>query len=182
MIFMGMTRDAFWGLLQRAAERPTERERTEFVVAELLRLPRQCTADFHRHLLSARVDTPGLRAAARVVLGRALVDDAYADFQLWLLSLGRDAVERAVADPDTLADVPRVQALAGGWAPADHPGWASLTSAVAEVVGVDCPCFTAHPAAEDGPEPPLPRLAALFETPVPPGRNESDAPVVTVVW
>ncbi|MFC7614248.1 DUF4240 domain-containing protein [Actinokineospora soli] len=91
MIFMRMTGNAFWGLLQRAAERPGERERTEFVVAELQRLPRQCTADFHRHLHAARVDTPGLRAAARIVLGRALSDDAYWDFHLWLLSLGRAA-------------------------------------------------------------------------------------------
>lgn len=182
MILMGMTGDAFYDLLRRASERPSERERTEYVVTELLRLPTPCTADFHRHLLAARVDTPGLRAAARVVLGRALTDDAYWDFQSWLLSLGRAAVERAVADPDSLADVPRVQALAGGWAAADHPGWGSLACAVAEVVGVDCDCVHAVPGAGDGPEPPLPRLTALFEQAIAPVRNEPDVAVVTVVW
>ncbi|UVS78347.1 DUF4240 domain-containing protein [Actinokineospora sp. UTMC 2448] len=176
---MTMTAAAFWELLGRAAERPTERERTEFVVTELGRLPRASAVDFHRHLVAARVDTPGLRAAARVVLGRRLGDDAYWDFQPWLLSLGRTAVERALADPDSLADVPRVRALAGGWAVADQPAWPSLARAVLEVCGLDCECF---PAPDDGPEPPLPRLAALFDTPIRPVRKETDAEVVTVVW
>lgn len=177
-----MTGDAFYDLLRRAAERPAERERTEYVVAELARLPRACTADFQRHLVAARVDTPGLRAAARVVLGRALTDDAYWDFQPWLLSLGRAAVERAIADPDTLADVHRVRALAGGWSAAEHPGWGSLAGAVAEVAGADCDCADAVPPPADGTEPPLPRLAALFDPPIALARNETDNPVVTVAW
>ncbi|MGW5054707.1 DUF4240 domain-containing protein [Actinokineospora sp. NPDC004072] len=176
---MGMTVEAFWELLRRAAERPTEGERTEFVVVELGRLPRASVRDFHRHLIDHRVDTAGLRAAGRVVLGRRLSDDGYWDFQPWLLSLGREAVERAVVDADSLADVPRVQALAGGWSVGDHPAWPSLAGAVAEVVGVECGWF---PAPARGPEPSLPRLTALFDAPIHPARNETDVAVVTVSW
>ncbi|MFC5290001.1 DUF4240 domain-containing protein [Actinokineospora guangxiensis] len=179
---MGMTRDAFWDLLRRASERPTERERTEYVVTELLRLPAPCTPDFHHHLSAVRVDTAGLRAAGRVILGSALTDDAYWDFGLWLLSLGPGAVERAVTDPDTLADVPKVRALAGGWSADGHPGWGSLADAVPEVADLGCECHLAAPEPRGGPVPPLPRLTALFDSAFPPVRNESDAPVVTVVW
>ncbi|MGX7828937.1 DUF4240 domain-containing protein [Actinokineospora sp. 24-640] len=203
---MEMTAEAFWDLLQRAAERPDERERTEYVVAELLRLPARCAGQFREHLLVARhrVDTPGLRAAARVVLGGPLVHDAYWEFHLWLLSLGGPAVGRAVADPDSLAEVPRVRALAGGWAVADHPGWASLAAAVdcapvdcattdcaiTDCAAMDCAvtdceavdCAPAPRPVAEGPTPPLPRLTALFGATPRPARNESDAAVVTVVW
>jgi hypothetical protein len=50
---------------------------------------------------------------------------------VWLIGLGRDAFERAVANPDNLASLPEVLRLAGrpvdGWSPDDWPDWASLS-------------------------------------------------------
>ncbi|MCC9709843.1 DUF4240 domain-containing protein [Streptomyces sp. MNU76] len=40
-------------------------------------------------------------------------DDTFFYFRLWLVGLGRDAFDRAVRDPDSLADVPGVRRLAG---------------------------------------------------------------------
>ncbi|MFF2845729.1 DUF4240 domain-containing protein [Streptomyces sp. NPDC058001] len=42
-------------------------------------------------------------------------DDGFDYFRGWLVAQGREVFERAVADPDTLADSPAVQAAAPTW-------------------------------------------------------------------
>ncbi len=54
-----------------------------------------------------------LWAAAYLINGGAS-DDGFEYFRGWLIAQGRDAFERAVADPDTLADLPDVRATAAG--------------------------------------------------------------------
>lgn len=54
---------------------------------------------------------------------------------MWLAGLGRDAYEAAIADPDSLADIPEVRRLADlprPWDDEDFPEWESL-----EYVAVD---------------------------------------------
>jgi Protein of unknown function (DUF4240) len=50
---------------------------------------------------------------------------------VWLIGLGRDALERAVANPDNLASLPEVLRLAGrpveDWSHDDWPDWESLS-------------------------------------------------------
>jgi hypothetical protein len=56
--------------------------------------------------------------------------DGFWYFQAWLVGLGRDVFERAVADPDALADVPQVRRLAergvDSWSEDEWPEWESL--------------------------------------------------------
>jgi len=52
----------------------------------------------------ARAYTNDLWGAAYLINGGAS-DDGFYYFRCWLLGLGRDAYEAAVADPDSLADV-----------------------------------------------------------------------------
>jgi hypothetical protein len=62
--------------------------------------------------------------AAGYVIARGMSDDSFSEFRDWLISRGADVYERALADPDSLADVPdarpetvyapRVGAAAGG--------------------------------------------------------------------
>lgn len=57
--------------------------------------------------------TEDLWAAAARIFGGRCSDDGFCYFGLWMVGLGREAFERALADPDALADAPEVQRLAG---------------------------------------------------------------------
>ncbi|MGQ0838486.1 DUF4240 domain-containing protein [Actinokineospora sp.] len=190
-----MTDEAFWRLIERAAEQPGDLdERTEWLAEELTRLPVPQIVDFARKLSSVRLraDTWTLWAAAGLIQD-GCSDDGFWYFQLWLLSLGRATFERVVAEPDALAEVDAVRALArkpmNAWSDQDWPEWESLDFAAheahQEVTGRDCGLDEAlgaelpvapDPAGEDwdaaDPEEVarrLPRLTALFS-----GRQVSD--------
>jgi hypothetical protein len=79
--------------------------------------------------LRDRVDTWQMWGAATVILHGWCSDDGFWYFQLWLISQGRETFEQAAVDPDALADVPAVQALAGRpkreWGE-KWPGWEEL--------------------------------------------------------
>lgn len=175
-----MTEEAFWGLVGRAAEQPGDlAERTDWLVEELTRLPLPRIADFDRLLRAVlgRADTAAMRAAARLVHGDELSGEAFRSFRLWLVGLGRRVFTRAVADPDTLAEDPRVLALAtrprDEWAEAEWPEWDGLADAAhlahAEVTGDEdglepapAAAPTRDPACPAGQAARLPRLSALF--------------------
>lgn len=88
-----------------------------------------------------------LWAAADRIFGGWCSDDGFCYFGLWMVGLGRDAFSRALADPDSLADVPEVQCLVGRrremWND-DWPEWESLDYVAMEayrsLTGVDDDC------------------------------------------
>jgi hypothetical protein len=106
---------AVWDLLERIplAQR-LEPNAAGRIARELARLPIPRIVEFHRgllHLADRASSWPVWEAA--VVISRAeLPLDAFADFRMWLIALGRDAFEEAVADPDSLAGHPAVRTLA----------------------------------------------------------------------
>jgi hypothetical protein len=66
------------------------------------------------------------------LIGRGeLSVDAFQDFRLWLVMLGREAFEAAVAEPDSLAGHPAVRALAAE-AAAGPPGCFDLAGVAEE--------------------------------------------------
>jgi hypothetical protein len=69
--------------------------------------------EFNRTLwgLMARSYRADLWAAAYVIRG-GCSDDSFDYFRGWLIAQGRDAFERAMENPDSLADVPAVQEAA----------------------------------------------------------------------
>lgn len=89
----------FWSLIERA-RRPSE------LHAELSRLPDDLLLAFERlhpaHM--HRAYTWDLWGAAYVING-GCSDDTFEYFRSALISLGRDVFERALEDPDSLADV-----------------------------------------------------------------------------
>ncbi|GAA3046960.1 DUF4240 domain-containing protein [Actinokineospora globicatena] len=133
-----MTDEAFWQLIGRAVEQPGDRdERAEWVTEELTRLPVAGVVEFARRLavVCGAADTWTMWAAARVVADGCSAE-GFRSFQLWLLTLGRVVFERAVVDPDSLAEVAQVRALAARpmreWSDQDWPEWESLDFAAHE--------------------------------------------------
>ncbi len=77
--------------------------------------------------LAARAYTVDLWGAAYVINGGAS-DDGFYYFRCWLIGMGRDVYEAAVANPDSLADVvhPDIDAEAEIYAAA-HQAWMVVT-------------------------------------------------------
>ncbi|SDI29736.1 Protein of unknown function [Actinokineospora alba] len=133
-----MTDEAFWLLIERAAEQAGDRdEQAEWLAEELTRLPVEQIVGFQIQLSAHRLraDTWDMWAAARVIFDGFCSDDSFWYFQLWLLGLGRHTFDRVVAEPDLLAEVESVRALAAKplrtWSERDWPDWESLDYAAA---------------------------------------------------
>ena len=178
-----MTDEAFWQLIGRAVEQPGDRdEHAEWLTEELTRLPLAQVVDFAVRLAAvrARADTPELLAAAHLIHAGSCSEYSFRSFRLWLLTLGRETFDAVVADPDGLAGVEQVRALAARpmreWSAQDWPEWESLDFAAHEAfdesTGRDCALAEELDrlgvADSTGPVPPggpvrLPRLAELFD-------------------
>src|SRR5687767_7871008 len=73
----------------------------------LMRRPVADAVAFQRILedVSARADTRDMGHAAGLLLG-GVGSDGFTDFRIWLVCHGRPTFERALADPDTVVDLP----------------------------------------------------------------------------
>ncbi|MEV7432584.1 DUF4240 domain-containing protein [Streptomyces griseoviridis] len=148
-----MDADSFWRLIEecrRQAQGPDERlawlrgALARRSLAEVVRF--QVRLDEVAH----EAFTWDLWAAADRIFGGWCSDDGFCCFGLWMAGLGRDAFSRALADPDSLADVPEVQRLVGRpremWND-DWPEWESLDyvalEAYGSLIGVDDDCSEA---------------------------------------
>ncbi|MFC8173739.1 MULTISPECIES: DUF4240 domain-containing protein [unclassified Streptomyces] len=128
-----MNEDAFWALIDELGSRPgTRDERLEWLEGELLRRPADESVAFQVRLEKAcgTADTHALWRAANRIEGGHCTDDGFHYFTLWLVGQGRKAYEAVLADPDALADVPEVRALAGrhrdDWDDDEWPEWEEL--------------------------------------------------------
>ena len=101
-----MDEDGFWAIIQKchdAAPRDMNRK-GELVRQEIDRLAPADAADFRRHFEMARMRANDFHLwGAAYVINGGCGDDTFDDFRTSLISRGRDAFERAVADPDSLA-------------------------------------------------------------------------------
>ena len=110
-----MRTDDFWAVIDRAtAERPASPDEVaRRAVAELaVRDPAEIVA-WDRHLGKVMVASGNqdLWAAAYLING-GCSDEGFDAFRGWLIAHGRDAVARAVREPDSLARMPDVRAAA----------------------------------------------------------------------
>jgi hypothetical protein len=135
-----MTEDDFWTLVAASGTRPGDRQaREDWLGRRLLELPADAVAAFQARL-EAAVDTaytwPLWDAAARIEDGWCS-DDGFVSFRLWLVARGRTVYEAAVADPDTLAGLSELRALAGrrveDWDDEEWPEWERLDRIAREV-------------------------------------------------
>ncbi|MGH7138792.1 MAG: DUF4240 domain-containing protein [Pirellulales bacterium] len=121
----------FWSIVDRAC-RPIlygGDQWDERLVAELSKLePEEIIAWNHIFdELAARAYTADLWGAAYVINGGAS-DDGFYYFRCWLIGMGKDVYESALANPDSLSDVvdPKVDAEAEIYAAA-HQAWLAVT-------------------------------------------------------
>ncbi|MEV6602441.1 DUF4240 domain-containing protein [Actinoplanes sp. NPDC051346] len=131
--------DEFWFLIEASGDARIERvEREAFLRERLWRAPRSHLLDFVQHLSATRepANTYRLWHAAEVIMGGWCGTDSFHYFQMWLVGLGRDAYDAAIADPDALAllsAVRRLAALPRPWQDNDFPDWESLEYVACEI-------------------------------------------------
>jgi Protein of unknown function (DUF4240) len=109
--------DAFWELIERSRQETSDQDaRLEWLQRQLARQPTAEIVDFQVWLDRARrrADTWDMWGAAYLLCDSLCSGDGFWYFQVWLIGLGRDAFERAVADPDNLASLPEVVGWQGG--------------------------------------------------------------------
>src|SRR5262245_38625607 len=103
-----MHADDFWRIIDRVhASNPDDMDaRCEALRAELEQLSDFDLKSFIEHFdgADARAYDWKLWGAAYLIQG-GCSDDAFSDFRATLISMGRNFYERALADPDSLADV-----------------------------------------------------------------------------
>jgi hypothetical protein len=103
-----MTRDEFWSLID-ATRSDNPYEHAEAVQTALSQKPASEIVDFEQHmveLLSASYSW-NLWGAAHLING-GCSDDGFDYFRGWLITQGRSVFENALADPDSLADIPEL--------------------------------------------------------------------------
>jgi hypothetical protein len=125
--------DEFWLFLERSARETTNPEqRIQWLEHRLRRIARTHIVDFQIHLDTARrpIDTYAMWGAAYRIKDGLCSADSFWYFQPWLIGQGRHWYQHAAANPDNLADVPAIQALAGRrpdeWANTEWPQWEDL--------------------------------------------------------
>src|SRR5262249_18997583 len=112
-----MLADKFWQIIERAAKADHDPDaHMEALRAELRELPLDeiisFEVAFRRYLNEAY--TWNLWGAAYVI-HRFGSDDGFEYFRRWLVTRGRDVYERAVADPDSLAQLDARPGHHGVW-------------------------------------------------------------------
>lgn len=112
-----MTREEFWQIIDQARKGTEDVEQIAGTLQSLLekRNPAEVLSFLeHQARLMEESYSWKLWGAAYLING-GCSDDGFDYFRGWLIAQGRDVFETAVADPDSLADVPAVRgALAGG--------------------------------------------------------------------
>ena len=103
-----MTLDQFWSLTEKihVASGGDMDKKCELLDAELRRLSLEEVRSFHAHFYECqdRAYSWELWAAAYII-GGGCSDDKFSDFRSTLISMGRQTFERALADPQSLADI-----------------------------------------------------------------------------
>jgi hypothetical protein len=101
-----MTADEFWQAIGETVH-PDPYRHAQRVVARLRQGDVDDIIDFDLHWTQAqsRAYTASLWDAARLIQRHPVLDDAFEYFRAWLVLQGPQVFDRAVADPDSLADV-----------------------------------------------------------------------------
>src|SRR5262245_53259764 len=104
-----MTLDKFWSIIERVHRNSGTDidKRFQLVEAELAKLSLEEVQSFDVHFTDCldRAYTWELWASAYVI-GGGCSDDGFWDFRSTLITCGRKIFERALRDPDSLADLP----------------------------------------------------------------------------
>ena len=144
-----MTLDQFWNLIEKIhiASGGDMDKKCELLDAELRRLPLDEVRSFHAHFYECqdRAYSWELWAAAYII-GGGCSDDKFSDFRSTLISMGRQTFERALGDPQSLADIDYDADVA------DYEGYQYVPSQVERDLsgGQDFPRSRPHPKDPSG--------------------------------
>src|SRR5688572_10306721 len=105
-----MTEETFWEQIEKArAAAKSKREMVSALERALGELPLEDILDFSMWTAKfiAKASDRRLAVAGAVMRGvlGALGDDGFVYFKAWLIAQGKEVYERALMDPDSLADV-----------------------------------------------------------------------------
>ena len=103
-----MTFDQYWNLIEKVhvASGGDMDKKCELLDAELRRLPLDEVRSFHAHFYECKDRAYSWELwAAAYLIGGGCSDDKFSDFRSTLISMGRQTFERALADPQSLADI-----------------------------------------------------------------------------
>ncbi|MFB6507905.1 DUF4240 domain-containing protein [Streptomyces sp. NPDC002466] len=135
-----MDEKTFWALMDELGRRSGGRhERLEWLRGELRGRPAAEGVEFQARLEAAceAVATGALWRAVRRIESGLCSDDGFDYFALWLVAQGQGTYRAVLADPDALADVAEVRALAGRhprkWRDEEWPEWEELDYVAQEV-------------------------------------------------
>ena len=175
-----MRTDDFWAVIGRAtADRPASPgEVAKRAAADLATYDPEEIVAWARHLDKVMVasGTQDLWAAAYLING-GCSDEGFDNFRGWLIAHGREAVAQSVKSPDSLADMPAVQAAADNGAVFEAEEVLSIASdAYQQATGEELPAgerpVTRPDSAdlwdfdnEEEMQRRLPRLSGLFLAP-----------------
>ncbi|EDY22346.1 WGR domain protein [Chthoniobacter flavus Ellin428] len=105
-----MTKDKFWELIQRSLDGSSGEidEQADVLESELMDLSPEEIVSFGEHVEACLQESYSndLWGAAYIIAG-GCSDDGFEYFRRWLVSRGREWFERAVKNPDDLADYPQ---------------------------------------------------------------------------
>ncbi|MFI6642911.1 DUF4240 domain-containing protein [Streptomyces sp. NPDC050504] len=135
-----MDEKTFWALMDELSRLPGDRhERLDRLRGRLRRRRAAEVVELQARLeaVCAAVATDGLwRAVDRIESGLCS-DDGFDYFALWLVAQGHGTYKAVLADPDALADIEQVRALAGRhpreWRDDEWPEWEELDYVTQEV-------------------------------------------------
>jgi hypothetical protein len=109
--------DAFWELIKRSRQEASDpHAQLGWLQRQLAQQPTAEIVDFQIWLdrVRRRADTWDMWGAAYLICDSLCSGDGFWYFQVWLIGLGRDAFERAVATPTTSPAFPRCSDWLGG--------------------------------------------------------------------
>ena len=175
-----MRTDDFWAVIDRAtAERPASPgDVAKRAAAELAACDPAEIVAWDRHLgkVMAASGKEDLWAAAYLING-GCSEDGFDNFRGWLIAHGRDAVARAVREPDSLAEMSVIKIAADSGAVFEAEEVLTIAAeAYEQATGDELPPSDAQPTRPDPAElwdfdnedemrRRLPRLSALFLEP-----------------
>jgi uncharacterized protein DUF4240 len=157
-----MDENEFWALIDRSrAEDAEQEEALEALLTGRSRDELEAFDRIYREQL-ARAYRWDLSGAGYVING-GMSDDSFDYFCDWLISRGRDVFERALTDPESLADVAEGDVEAEGLRYAVQEAFEATHGGEMEITG---PSHEGEPAGEEWDEDEVydlyPRLAAKF--------------------
>lgn len=105
-----MTEIDFWNLIDLARRSVSSTDEIpKWLVNHLENLPESEIGDFGRifRQMNRKAYDERLWAAAYAISHHSASDDVFSDFRGWLIAQGKDVYEKALNDPDSLADLAR---------------------------------------------------------------------------